>query len=44
MGISTVERLRLKRPASHVLNLMYKLLKFIFTCKHFKPVNIVKMN
>ena len=44
MGILTVVRLRLKRQTSHVLNLMHKFLKFIFTCKHFEPLNIVKMN
>ena len=44
MGISTAERLRFKRRTSHVPNLMHKLLKFIFTCKHFRPLNIVKMN
>ena len=25
-------------------NLMHKLLKFVFTCKRFKPLNIMKMN
>ena len=33
-----------KRRTSHMPNLMHKLLKFIFTCKHFRPLNIVKMN
>ena len=43
MGISTVERLRFKRRTSNVPNLMYKLLEFVLTCKHFRPMNIVKM-
>ena len=45
MGISTAERLRsFKRRTSHVPNLMHKLLRFIFTCEHFIPLNIMKMN
>ena len=44
MGILTVVRLRLKRQTSHMPNLTHKFLKFIFTCKHFGPLNIVKMN
>ena len=36
--ISNVELL------TYVLNLMHKLLKFIFTCKHFRPLDIMKMN
>ena len=37
MGISTVERLRFKRRTSHMRHLTHKVLKFIFTCKHFIP-------
>ena len=44
MGISTVEWFRFKRLTSHMPNLMHKLLKFIFTSKHFRPLYIVKMN
>ena len=44
MGISTDERLRFKRRTSHVPNVMHKLLKFIFSCKHLRPLNILKMN
>ena len=29
---------------SNVPNLMHNLLQFIFTCKHFRPLNIVKIN
>ena len=43
MGISTVERLRFKRRTSNVPNLTYKLLEFGLTCKHFRPMNIVRM-
>ena len=38
MVISTVERLRFKRRTSRVPNLMHKLLKCIFTFKHFKTI------
>ena len=44
MEISTVERLNFKRRTVHVPNLMHKLLQFIFTAKHCRPLYIVKMN
>ena len=46
MGISTVEQLCFKHRTSHshMPNLMHKLLEFIFCGKHFRPLNIVKMN
>ena len=44
IGILTGERPRFKRRTSHVPNLMHKLLKFIFTGNHCRPLNIVKMN
>ena len=44
MEISTVERLNFKRRTVHVPNLMHKLLQFIFTTKHCRPLYIVKMN
>ena len=44
MEISTVERLNVKRRTVHVPNLMHKLLQFIFTAKHCRPLYIVKMN
>ena len=44
MGISTVEWFRFNRRTSHMPNLMHKLLKFIFTSKHFRPLYIVKVN
>ena len=43
IGILTGERLRFKRRTSHVPNLMHKLLKFIFTGNHCRPLNVVKM-
>ena len=43
MGILTVEQLCFKHRASHVPNVVHKLLKFIFTCKHFRPLNIVSL-
>ena len=44
MGILIVEQLRFKRKTSHVPNLMHKVLKFILTFKHCKPLNVVKMD
>ena len=44
IGILTGERPRFKRRTFHVPNLMHKLLKFIFTGNHCRPLNIVKMN
>ena len=44
MGILTVERLCFKCKTSHVPNIMHKLLKYIFSCKHFSLLNIGKMN
>ena len=44
MEILTVERLNFKRRTVHVPNLMHKLLQFIFTAKHCRPLYIVKMN
>ena len=46
--MATVERLRFKvqktSNLSYAEQLMHKLLKFILTCKHFRLLNIVKMN
>ena len=47
MGISTMGRIRFKRRASHVPNLMHKLLKYILTGKHTVDhfgLNIVKIS
>ena len=45
---ASVERLPFKAQKTSTLScgekLMHKLLKLIFTCKHFKPLNIKKMN
>ena len=44
MGILTVEQLRFKRRTSDVPNLMHKLLNFVLTFKHCRPLNVVKMD